>query len=190
MGGSKLFLCGDQVFGRNCYMDVFRTFRIGLSQVDLLEVMYSNLQVATQNLNVDDDFFISCTCDCISILFVGRKRIRDHATGCELKLSEFGLRVQDYFSLLFDGEFDQEDALGTRFLRQCSHFIGYLSAFLCPLGKIFKAFRHFVFRLAKFGVVVGETLVSCDLQVDFLTVVHVVEDFLAGSLEGGRRVNR
>lgn len=54
-------------------MNVLAAFGVGFGEINLLEVVNAHLDVSAEDLDVDDDFFISGASDCVPVLLVGRQ---------------------------------------------------------------------------------------------------------------------
>lgn len=56
-------------------MNVLAAFGVGFSEINFLEVVDTHFDVSAEDLDVDDDFFVSGASDCVPVLIVGRKRV-------------------------------------------------------------------------------------------------------------------
>lgn len=64
-------------------MNVLAAFGVGFSEINFLEVVDTHFDVSAEDLDVDDDFFVSGASDCVPVLIVGRKRVWDQAACSE-----------------------------------------------------------------------------------------------------------
>lgn len=156
-------------------MYILCVFGVGLGQIHFLEIVYSHFQVSSLYLYVYDDLFVSSAGEGISVLLVGGEGIGDEVVGGKFKFGELALGVESEVGLFLCCDLEEQYAFGAGLFAEGCNLIGDLCAFLFVFCELVKAFGEFFVWFAESSMVKRKALFSADFEVDFLTVVKVVE---------------
>lgn len=92
--GPHIFLLPHLIFRRNNQMNSRWSFCILFADVDFVEIMELNLDVSTEDLDVEDDFFLAVSGDEVTVYLVGGQDVRKRVVFFYLDLSVSRLRVE------------------------------------------------------------------------------------------------
>lgn len=68
MRSTQSFFFRGQILRRNGDVNVFTTFIVGFGYVNFFEIMHSYFEISSEYLNIDNNFFVFCSCKSILIL--------------------------------------------------------------------------------------------------------------------------
>ena len=154
--------------------------------------MNTDLDISSDNLNIDYNLIVFSTSQSVSIFLVGEKRVCKDTVCTQLNFIIFRLCMKNELCFFRCGYFHQKNASQAWLFWDGGDFVGKLCA---PsfgaslfLWKFIKA-SGCVLAFAQSSAVVWESSVSTDFQVCLLTVVEIIEVLPTCRLQSGRGVN-